>query len=172
MEEETPETGWKARLLHVGRDWVLPILGILVLMQVFGWLRAPALPEEAPPFVLKDLSGAEVALADYEGKTVVLNFWATWCGPCRIEAPSFSRFASANPDIVVLGIAADGPAPKLKAAAKDLGITYTVLQGDRATLEAYGIDTFPTTVVVGPDGEVVTAHTGLMFRPQLWWATL
>ncbi len=172
MTDETKPTPWRARLLHIGRVWILPILGILLAMQVVGWLRAPSLPEEAPQFVLRDLSGADVSLADLRGRTVVLNFWATWCGPCRVEAPSLSSFAAAHPDIVVLGIAADGPAPKLKAAAKDLGITYQILQGDRATLEAYQIETFPTTIVVGPDGAVVSAHTGLMFRPQLWWATL
>ena len=133
-------------------------------------MRAPNLPDRAPPFELVGLDGASVRLADFRGRTVVLNFWATWCGPCRLEAPTFAAFARAHPEITVLGVVADGPAAKVRAAARELGITYPVVLGDAATFGAYGVTTYPTTVVVGPDGEVRSAHTGLMVRPQLAWA--
>ncbi len=165
-DESAPE-GWWGTI----RSWLLPLLLIPVVFQLSGWLRAPSLPDQAPEFNLAGLDGNEVALADFRGQTVVLNFWATWCGPCRFEIPSFSRFARNNPDIPVLGIAADGSPGQLKAAKKSMGIDYPVLIGDRATLNAYGVSVFPTTVVVGPDGEVVSAHAGLMWGPQLWWAT-
>ena len=143
---------------------------VLIGMVVAGYLRAPALPDQAPDFALRDLAGEEVALSSLRGRTVVLNFWATWCGPCRLEAPTFASFADAHPEIAVLGIVADGPPGKVRAVSRDLGITYPVLAGDAATFAAYGVDTYPTTVVVAADGSVRWAHTGLMFRPQLAWA--
>ena len=101
----------------------------------------------------------------------MLNFWATWCGPCRTEIPWFSKFATENPDIVVLGIATDGTEDELRAASAQLGITYPVLRADSATQRAYGVNTIPTTVVVEPDGSVGTVHVGLMTGIQLELAT-
>jgi thiol-disulfide isomerase/thioredoxin len=147
------------------------VLLAIVAMQVVGWLRAPALPDLAPDFTLRDLDGESVQLSALRGQPVVVNFWATWCGPCRIEAPAFSRFANAHPEFAVLGVAADGPASKLRKSAEEIGIDYRVLQGDRATLRAYGVDTFPTTVVVASDGRVHASHTGMLLDPQLWWLT-
>lgn len=140
-------------------------------MGLAGYLRAPDLPEAAPDFELQDLDGNPVRLSDFEGQTVVLNFWATWCGPCRAEAPSFSAFAEAHPDVPVLGLVADGPPNKVRAVADDLGIRYRVISADPETLRAYGVSIFPTTVVVNPDGSVRWAHAGLMFRPHLAWTT-
>lgn len=162
---ESPGSSWLRQIA----GWIATFVAMVVVVQGVGWLRAPALPDEAPDFTLADLDGAPVSLSDFRGHTVVVNFWATWCGPCRMEIPSFSAFSDANPDVVVLGVAADGPAGKLRKASKDLGITYTVLQGDAATLAAYGVNTFPTTVIVGPDGAVQAAHTGILLRPQLAW---
>lgn len=168
MEETKPSPTQRA----IGWARELVILLVVGLLMAFGvsWLRAPNL-DTAPDFSLLDLEGNVVSLSDFEGETVVVNFWATWCAPCRVEAPSFSAFAEAHPDVVVLGVAADGPAPKLKAAKRDLGITYTVLQGDSATIAAYEVGAFPTTVVVNPDGSVRWVHTGMMFRPMIAWST-
>lgn len=165
--EATTDPLWR-RLLTT---WVLPLFAAVVLFQAVGWLRAPALPDEAPAFTLQTPEGETLSLADFRGQTVVLNFWATWCGPCRLEAPSFDSFASANPDIVVLGLAQDPQPGKVRAAAKQLGIHYPVLLADAETLRAYGITTFPTTVIVDGEGRVQTAHTGLLLRPQLWALT-
>lgn len=142
-------------------------LAAVAVVSVAGWLRAPALPDQAPEFALPDLQGETVALSDLRGSPVVVNFWATWCGPCRVEAPALSRFADRHPDLVVLGLAADGSAPQLRKARQDLGIRYTILRADRATLEAYRIDTFPTTVFVDAQGQVTTSYTGMLLDPQL-----
>lgn len=164
----TPHRPWWRRVLF---EWVVPLLGVALVVHAVGWLRAPDLPEAAPPFTLKSLDGEEISLASLAGRPVVLNFWATWCAPCRVEIPSFSRYARNHPDVVVLGIVADGPASKVRRVAADLGVDYPVLLGDRATLAAYGVQVFPTTVIVDRDGRVSTAHTGLMLGPQLTWAT-
>jgi len=165
VDEDSPPPP-KPWYRHLG-EWGGTLVLLAVVMQVIGAFRAPALPEQAPDFTLASLEGDPVELSSLHGQTVVLNFWATWCGPCRIEAPSFSSFSKANPDIRVLGIVADGPAAKVRRARTDLGMTYPVLLGDKDVLRAYGITTYPTTVVVGPEGDVRAAHTGLLFRPQL-----
>lgn len=151
--------------------WTVTIALIFVSAQVIGWIRAPSLPEYAPDFVLTDLEGEQVRLEDLRGQTVVLNFWATWCAPCRAEVGTFTRFAERNPEIAVIGIAADGPVEKLRAVKSSWGIGYTVVSGTPQVFKEYDIDAWPTTVVIGPDGRVASAHVGAMFRPQLTWAT-
>lgn len=163
-DEPTRPPLWR----RIAVEWILPLIGLVVLFQAVGWMRAPRLPDAAPAFDLPTVDGRRVALDDLRGQTVVLNFWATWCGPCRIEAPSFATFAENNPDIVVLGLAADGDEAKVRKTAKDLGLGYPIVMADAATLAAYGVTTYPTTVIVGPDGTIRTAHTGILFRPQLW----
>jgi cytochrome c biogenesis protein CcmG/thiol:disulfide interchange protein DsbE len=153
------------------RNWVLPLGAVLVLMMVVGRLRAPSLPDIAPGFTLRGLDGEIVTLEQLRGKPVVLNFWATWCGPCKVEMPSFNRFAANHPELHVIGIVADGPVPKVQHFIDNAGMTYPILIGDRAVFTEYGVDTYPTTVFLDADGRVVSAHTGLMFQPQLWWAT-
>ena len=88
-----------------------------------------------------------------------------------MEVPSLTAFAEAHPEIPVLGLAVDGTTPQLRAAQQQLGMGYPVLRVTDEVQAAYDVHTLPTTVVVGPEGEVWSAHTGLITRPQLWWAT-
>ena len=166
-----PPTSTGRRLLRLARELLIFAALALVVIGVAGRLRGPDLPPEAPAFALADLEGRTVRLSDYAGRPVVLNFWATWCMPCRVEAPSFDAFARAHPEIPVLGIAADGTPDELRAAADELGISYRILRADRATLRAYGVDVYPTTVIVDRRGRVTVSHAGLMLRPHLWLAT-
>jgi thiol-disulfide isomerase/thioredoxin len=164
---EPPARGrWSA-----ARDLLIGVLLFGVLLGVVGRWRSPALPTVAPDFALPALSGGAVSLSALRGQTVVLNFWATWCGPCRIEIPTFSAFAAAHPDIPVLGIAVDGDPADLRRAASQLGISYPVLLADRATLSAWKVGTLPMTAVIDPAGTISSVHTGLMLRPHLAWAT-
>ena len=151
--------------------WTATLLALAVALYLFGLWRAPELPDRAPDFALPAIDGSAVRLSDLRGRTVVLNFWAPWCAPCRLEIPAFSRFARRHPEVTVLGIAAPGEEAEIRSAATELEVAYPVLLADDRTLAAYGVTTFPTTVVVDPDGRVVTSHTGLMLDPQLAWAT-
>ncbi|MEO0602792.1 MAG: TlpA disulfide reductase family protein, partial [Myxococcota bacterium] len=166
-----PPRTWRERVRNTLRD--VALLGAVALfgMPVVAWLRGPELPEVAPGFTLRDVEGQAVSLADYQGQTVVLNFWATWCGPCRLEAPVFAQFAEAHPDVPVLGLAVDGPVAKVQRVADELGMDYRVVMADPDVVRAYDVDMYPTTVVVGPDGDVQWSHAGIMFRPHLAWAT-
>ena len=153
------------------RELLLFAVLFIVVSTALGRLRAPELPPQAPDFTLQDLSGAPVSLQDFRGKTVVLNFWATWCTPCKLEIPMISSFAKAHPEVVVLGVAVDGKREALAKAAPALGIDYPVLVGTPQVVKAYGATTVPTTVIVDKDGGVRTAHVGLILTPQLWLLT-
>lgn len=158
-------------MIQAAKDWLISIGVALLVWFAISQTRNPDLPEQAPDFDLVQVDGGRVQLSALRGRTVVLNFWATWCGPCRSEIPAFSRFAQANPDIAVLGIATDGTPAELVEASKNLGITYPVLRTDAATYKAYDISVIPTTVIVGPDGQVQDVHVGAMSAADLEQAT-
>ena len=173
-DEFSEEVTSKERFLGMMKDWgialALTAIGFILLTS-YSKMQAPDLPGQAPSWKLENLDGEVVSLEDFRGKTVVLNFWATWCGPCRTEIPTFSAFAEKNPDIPVFGIAVDGTKKSLKRAADNLGITYPVLIADAKVKNAYKVSSLPTTVVVDPEGHVRDVHVGIMLGPQLSWAT-
>jgi thiol-disulfide isomerase/thioredoxin len=168
----SPPPSAAGRLWNLTRD-LLAFVAVAAAMLVFvGWLRAPSLPEAAPPLRLKNLDAEVVDLADLDDATVVVNFWATWCGPCRAEMPMLARFAKDNEDIPVLFVAADGSPEALRAFVAPYGIDPArVLVGSRTAMAGWNVSTLPTTVVVDPGLRVSAAHTGLLLWPQLWWMT-
>ena len=138
---------------------------LLVMLVVVGYDQClphnPDLPDEAPAFTLQQTNGSQLSLHDLQGRIVVLNFWASWCGPCVQEIPSFSEFARANPDIAVIGVNVEGiDISKAARLATRLDIQYPVVVADSQTQKAYDISTLPTTVVIGPDGQIWRAHVG------------
>ncbi|MEM6792715.1 MAG: TlpA disulfide reductase family protein [Acidobacteriota bacterium] len=163
--------GRTRKILKGLRHWLLFFALAFLSATAVGRWRAPSLPEAAPAFTLKTLEGQPVSLADFKGRTVVLNFWATWCPPCRVELPSFIRFARKNPDVAVLGLSVQSPPEDLRAAIEEKAIPYPVLIVDGAVAEAYGVTSLPTTVVIDSEGRVRSAHAGMLFGPQLWWMT-
>src|SRR5690242_16222960 len=97
--------------------------------------------KEAPDFVLKDLDGKKVKLSDYRGKAVLLNFWATWCPPCKVEMPWFVDLQKqyGNDGLVVLGVAMDDSEPGTIAKfANEMGVNYPVLLGTDKVSDDYG----------------------------------
>jgi thiol-disulfide isomerase/thioredoxin len=136
-----------------------------------GWLRAPAL-RTAPALDLPTLDGGRVRLESLRGRTVIVNFWATWCGPCRVEMPTLVSFAADHPDVPVVLVAVDGTPDALRGFARAHDVPESLIaRADAATRAAWGVGTLPTTVVVGPDGTLRGAHGGIVLAPQLWWWT-
>lgn len=122
-------------------------------------------------FTLKDMNGADVRLGDYAGKVILLDFWATWCAPCRIEIPGFielyDRYEAQG--LAILGISIDDPPDALRAYARELGMDYPVLIGDGRddVKDAFGpIVGFPTSVIIARDGTICRRHVGFATKEQ------
>jgi peroxiredoxin len=136
-------------------------------------IRTPATTKNlerktAASFSLLDANGARVALSDYKGKVVLLNFWATWCGPCKIEIPWFIEFNSAYKDrgFAVVGVSMDDDGWKsVKPYIAEKKIEYTVILGNSQVSKSYGdVDSLPTTFIIDRDGRIAFVHMGLVGR--------
>jgi thiol-disulfide isomerase/thioredoxin len=116
-------------------------------------------------FTLKDMQGADVRLADFKGKVILLNFWATWCPPCKAEIPGIIALHDQYKDkgLVILGISEDDDAPTLRAFATEWKINYPMLIGkdDDKLFDSYGpLYGIPTSVFIGRDGAICGRHMG------------
>lgn len=121
-----------------------------------------------PPFTLKDLAGNDVSLSDFAGKVVVLDLWATWCGPCRQEIPALVALYEEFKDrgLVVVGVGLDeGGADVLRPFAEANHMSYPVLVGDKAMGTTYKVTSIPSTYVIGRDGKIASTHVG--FSPAV-----
>ncbi len=127
-------------------------------------------PDPAPTFQLKDLEGKDLKLQDYRGKVILLNFWATWCGPCRAEIPSLIELQNHYKDrLQVIGLAVDEEDENyVRKFAASEGINYPVAIGTVDIRIAYGgVAALPTVFVINPEGAIVQKHVGL-FNPRLY----
>jgi peroxiredoxin len=119
----------------------------------------------APEFALKDADGKLVHLSDYRGKVVLLDFWATWCSPCRIEIPWFMEMQRKNKDkgFEVLGVAMDDEGwEAVKPFLQELSVNYRIVMGNDAIAQAYGgVDALPTTFLIDREGKIAAIHVGL-----------
>jgi peroxiredoxin len=122
----------------------------------------------APDFTLKDADGKQVKLSDYRGKVVLLNFWATWCGPCKIEIPWFMDFEQTYKDksFAVLGVSLDEDGwDSVKPYIKQKKINYRVMVGTEQIAQQYGeVDSLPTTFLIDREGRVAAVHIGLVSK--------
>ena len=136
---------------------------ILDAMQAVGGLAAPSSAGQglAPTFTLQTLGGQRVSLAEYRGRPVLINFWATYCAPCRREMPLLERTAAQHPGLVVLLIDERDSHDSASAFVNELQITSTVLfDGDGKVGDAYGISGLPTTFFIRPDGGIEGRYIG------------
>jgi peroxiredoxin len=142
--------------------------------------NAVQLPNSGPPlqvgdqpyeFALQGLDGETVALSQFIGRPIMVNFWATWCGPCRIEMPEIQAVWEAYQDdgLVVLALDQDETAEDVQAYFDELGLTFTPLLDDGSnTAQNFGLQgTLPASIFINPDGEVSIIHRGIMTRGQL-----
>jgi peroxiredoxin len=127
--------------------------------------------EAAPDFTLEDLEGQSVRLSEFRGKTVVIDFWATWCPPCIFQVPELNAFWKANKDagdVMVLGVAVDNEGKQVVAPwVKEQGVDYRILIGTEALAKQFGALGFPTLVVVTPEGRIDSLHVGLIEVAEL-----
>jgi peroxiredoxin len=117
-------------------------------------------------FVLKDVNGADVRLGDFQGKPLLINFWATWCGPCRAEMPWFTEFSEKYKaeGLIVLGISTDDGPDEIKRFAADHEITYQLLVGKDQVelLKAFEAEmVIPVSWIIRPDGIVAAKAVGI-----------
>ena len=117
---------------------------------------------------MKDATGAKATLADYKDKVVLLNFWATWCVPCRAEIPWFQEFDKKFKDqgFAVLGVSMDEDGWGIvKPYVEERKITYRIVIGDEHVSTMYGgIDALPTTFLIDREGKIAAIHTGLVSK--------
>src|SRR5437773_12057988 len=156
-----------AALYVANRYWIQPI----AMHRAQANAKGPSDPDQplAPDFTLTELSGQKLRLADYKGKVVLLDFWATWCGPCRIEIPGFvemyDKYKSRG--LEVIGVVVLDEFAHAGPFARRFKMNYTILDGDgREDVEAaYGpLFALPTTFVIGRDGRICQKHIGLTPR--------
>ena len=119
----------------------------------------------APDFALKDANGQTVKLSDYKGKVILLDFWATWCGPCKIEIPWFIEFEQTYKDkgFSVIGVSMDEEGwPVVKPYIQDRKVNYRILLGTEQVGQLYGgVDSLPTTYLIDRSGKIAAVHVGL-----------
>jgi len=152
-------------------------IGLIVLCAVVALAPACSRDRHAPggrlsskdstavDFVLNDITGRQVRLSSYKGQVVLLEFWATWCPPCRATIPELAALQDKyrSKGLVVLGVSVDegqGIADKLSAFVKENHINYTVLLGDEDISRAYGVSSIPMSILINREGKVVKVVLG------------
>jgi cytochrome c biogenesis protein CcmG/thiol:disulfide interchange protein DsbE len=123
----------------------------------------------APDFSLKNLDGEQVRLEELRGRPVVINFWASWCGPCELEMPAIQlRQERYAPDLVILGVNAGEPLDDARAFSNRLGLTFEILLDDHEEIQQlYRVLGLPTTFFIDAEGIIQARHIGLLSDRQL-----
>lgn len=161
--------------------WILVVLVIVVTMMMLAPRLVKYKPtnaiasdpkgQSAPDFALKDIDGKTVRLSDYRGKAVVVNFWATWCPPCKTEMPWLvdleNKYRSQGLEII--GVALDEASKEeIAKFAHDMKLNYSVVIGDDNTADAYGsVQMLPTTFYIDRNGKIVERVVGITGRGEI-----
>ncbi len=133
-------------------------------------IRFASNPQPAPPFLLSDLDGNVVSTAQWQGKVVLLNFWATWCPPCREEIPILVDLAKKYKDgLLIVGISLDdASADEVRQFTKAFHVNYPIVMWSRELVAEYGgVPALPTTFLINKEGRVVQKHEGL-YPPEVY----
>lgn len=144
----------------------VPLLALLVCFAVtaYGGEKAKSSPNPAPDFTLVGLDGKKYSLKDFKGKVLLLDFWATWCGPCRKEIPHLKDLHAQYKEkgLRIVGIALDQQGEKaVKPFVESNGIPFTSLLGSSEVVQAYGnIRAIPTTFLIDKKGNIQKVYRG------------
>jgi len=152
--------------------FLIPIsLVLFVLVSADNACAVKQNSSEAPDFALTDLNGMAISLSDYEGKVLFLNFWATWCPPCRAEIPDFIEVYNEYKDkgLEILGISVDQIGPdKVSDFAKKNKMNYPVAMATQELFQDYQPPrAIPTTLVIGGGGKIQYKKVGLMSKQEM-----
>jgi peroxiredoxin len=148
----------------------MKLLGIIFAAAVIAFSPASLLGQKAPQFELRDVNGRPVRLSHYQGKVVLINFWATWCPPCRAEMPDLVRLQRehAKRGLQIIGITY--PPEKLdrvRRFARSLKVNYPIILGTRQIKARFSSDeTLPLTIVIDRDGKVTDIISGILLREE------
>jgi len=142
---------------------ILLSVSLVALAATFAQ-AATVPPSPAPDWTLNDIDGNSVSFAQFKGKTVVIDFWATWCPPCRDEIPGYIELQEeyAKDDLVIIGVSLDRKGPEVvKSFMEKFGMNYVVVMGNENTVEAFGgFRGIPTTFIVDREGNIRDKKTG------------
>lgn len=157
------------------KRFILVLLPLVIVLFVCAKTEKTSIfgnnSSQAPDFTVKDLKGREISLSNYSGKVVFLNFWATWCGPCKAEIPSFIEAYKQYKDkgMAIIGISVDRISPNsvLKFAEK-YKINYPVIMSTAKIQKDYDPGPYiPTTIIVDQEGKIRHRHIGYMNKETL-----
>jgi len=162
--------------------WVLVVVAFVVALMLYVGYHHARRPGEgpssrltqssvAPDFSLESLDGKATRLSDFRGKAVLLNFWATWCGPCKIEMPWFVDLQKqyAAQGLQIVGVAMDDASKEdIGKFAKDMGVNYPILIGKESVGDQYGgVPALPETFLIGRDGKLTDKIIGLRGKAEI-----
>ena len=144
----------------------LRIAASVVFAVVAGTASSAIAPQaQAPDFTLHAMSGPDMRLQQQRGRVVMVNFWATWCGPCRQEMPQLNRLYEKykSSGFVLLGVNVDDDTAKAAEVAAKLGVTFPVLlDTEKSVSKLYDVSTMPSTMIIDRDGKVRYVHRGYL----------
>jgi len=130
-------------------------------------VTTPDARKASPTFSLADAQGVPVKLSDYQGKVVLLNFWATWCHGCQEEIPWFVEFAKkyAGKDFVVIGVSMDDDGWKsVKPYLAEKKLNYPIVVGNAEIGKQFGVDNMPVSLLIDRQGKIADSHSGVVDR--------
>lgn len=146
-----------------GFNSLVRVIALLLVFASVSWVQASAISGKAPDFTLKSKSGKNLRLSEYRGKVVMINFWASWCGPCRQEMPLleqlYKRYGKVG--FVILGVNVEEDSSKANSMLRDVPVSFPVLYDTTNKVsKMYNVSAMPTTVMVDRNGNMRYLHKG------------
>jgi peroxiredoxin len=147
------------------RNFLTTLTVFIIIISFFVFTGCKSTSDD---FTLMDLDGNEVSLSDFNGKVLILNFWATWCPYCREEIPDFVEVYNEyeSEDVQFIGVSNEDIST-LRSFVEDYNISYPILIDDANIMGEWEISALPTTFVFDKDGQIISKSVGMMTREQL-----